>query len=87
MSFLTDSLYGAVEMEKCLKEAYGAESFLFGNSTTDSNISGTKIAVTSMSVADSRLCILSNYNGAESRTGYKHYRPHRIENEVLICDA
>jgi hypothetical protein len=86
-SFLTDSLYGAVLMERCVKEAYGSESLLFGSLGTASTISGTKIAVTTMSVAQSRLCILSNYNGARRRTGYKHYRPQKVENEILICDA
>jgi hypothetical protein len=68
-SLLTDSQYGATEMEECVKEAYGPDALLFGSSGSGSGISGTKIAVTTMGVSNSQLCILSNYNGRESRKG------------------
>jgi hypothetical protein len=68
-SLLTDSLYGAREMEECVKEAYGTDSLLFGCLGTTPGVSGTKIAVTTMAVSNSRLCILSNYNGGGSRNG------------------
>jgi hypothetical protein len=68
-SLLTDSLYGAAEMEECVREAYGADTLLFGNLGSVSQVSGTKIAVTTMAVSNSRLCILSNYNGKRPRKG------------------
>jgi hypothetical protein len=68
-SLLTDSLYGATEMEKCVREAYGSDTLLFGNLGPVSRISGTKIAVTTIAVSNSRLCILSNYNGRGNRKG------------------
>jgi hypothetical protein len=67
LSLMTDSLYGAGEMEACVKEAYGAENVLFGSSASRLGDSGAKIGVTTMTVSDSRLCILSNYNGAGNR--------------------
>jgi hypothetical protein len=68
-SLLTDSLYGATEMEECVKEAYGSNTLLFGSLVPFSRVSGTKIAVTTMAVSNSRLCILSNYNGRGTREG------------------
>ncbi|KAF2008339.1 FabD/lysophospholipase-like protein [Aaosphaeria arxii CBS 175.79] len=62
-SLLTDSLYGARAMETCVKKAYGKNTALFGHR----KVSGTKFAVTTMTVFDPRLCILSNYNGAMDR--------------------
>jgi hypothetical protein len=62
-SLLTDSLYGAAEMEACVKEAFGSDAALFG-SIASVGILGPKVAVTTMAVSNSRLCILSNYNGA-----------------------
>ncbi|KAI1510411.1 Patatin phospholipase [Pyrenophora tritici-repentis] len=86
-SLLTDSLYGAAEMEACVKEAFGADTALFGSTVPDVGISGPKVAVTTMAVSNSRLCILSNYNGAGDRHGYKHYRASDAEDEILVCDA
>jgi hypothetical protein len=103
-SLLTDSLYGATEMEECVKEAYGPDTLLFGSLGSVSRVSGMKVAVTTMAVSNSRLCILSNYNGRQTRKGissrltlatisadynkgYKHYRPLRVEDEVLVRDA
>jgi hypothetical protein len=103
-SLLTDSLYGATKMEECVKEAYGPDTLLFGSLGSVSRVSGIKVAVTTMAVSNSRLCILSNYNGrqtrkgigsrlklatilADSNKGYKHYRPLRVEDEVLVRDA
>ncbi|KAF2818094.1 hypothetical protein CC86DRAFT_399402 [Ophiobolus disseminans] len=68
-SLLTDSLYGADEMEACVKEAFGLDARLFGSSSSNSPVSGLKIAVTIMTVSNSRLCILSNYNGGGVRQG------------------
>jgi hypothetical protein len=68
-SLLTDSLYGAAEMETCVKEAFGSDAALFGSIQSDVGISGLKVAVTTMAVSNSRLCILSNYNGAGVRQG------------------
>jgi hypothetical protein len=68
-SLLTDSLYGATEMEECVKEAYGPDTPLFGSLGSVSRVSGTKIAVTTMAVSNSQLCILSNYNSRQTRKG------------------
>jgi hypothetical protein len=67
LSLVTDSLYGASEMEMCVKEAYGGETLLFGSLGSGLGNLGAKIAVTTMTVSDSQLCILSNYNGAGKR--------------------
>jgi hypothetical protein len=72
-SLLTDSLYGAAEMEACVKEAFGSDTALFGFIESDAGISGPKVAVTTMTVSNSRLCILSNYNGARVRQGKNSY--------------
>lgn len=68
-SLLTDSMYGAGEMEACLKEAFGSDTTFFGFIESDAHISGSKVAVTTMTVSSSRLCILSNYNGVGFRQG------------------
>jgi hypothetical protein len=68
-SLVTDSLYGASVMEACVKEAYTSHALLFGNMGSLSGLSGTKFAVTTMDVSNSRLCILSSYNGAGIRRG------------------
>ncbi|CAN9376446.1 unnamed protein product [Alternaria alternata] len=86
-SLLTDSLYGAAEMEACVKEAFGPDATLFGFTESGARMSGAKVAVTTMTVSSARLCILSNYNGAGVRQGYKHHRASHIEDETLICDA
>ncbi|CAN9454398.1 unnamed protein product [Alternaria alternata] len=86
-SLLTDSLYGAAEMEACVKEAFGSDAPLFGFTESGTRMSGAKVAVTTMTVSSARLCILSNYNGAGVRQGYKHHRASHIEDETLICDA
>ncbi|KAF2802657.1 FabD/lysophospholipase-like protein, partial [Mytilinidion resinicola] len=62
-SWLTDSRYGSVEIKACVKEAFGAEHKMFNRP----RVSGTKVAVTTTTVDDSRLCILSNYNGVGTR--------------------
>lgn len=74
-SLLTDSFYGAAEMEACVKEAFGSNTTLFGSNTSNTGISGLKVAVTTMAVSNSRLCILSNYNGVGVRKGK---RPHPV---------
>ncbi|CAN9191242.1 unnamed protein product, partial [Alternaria alternata] len=66
-SLLTDSLYGAAEMEACVKEAFGSDATLFGFTESGARMSGAKVAVTTMTVSSARLCILSNYNGAGVR--------------------
>ena len=68
-SLLTDSLYGAAEMEACVKEAFGPDATLFGFTESGARMSGAKVAVTTMTVSSARLCILSNYNGAGVRQG------------------
>lgn len=72
-SLLTDSLYGAAEMEACVKEAFGSDTALFGFKESIAGMSGPKFAVTTMTVSNARLCILSNYNGAGSRQGKNMY--------------
>lgn len=72
-SLLTDSLYGAAEMEACVKEVFGSNTAFFGSSTSSTGISGPKVAVTTMTVSNSKLCILSNYNGVGVRQGEKMY--------------
>jgi hypothetical protein len=54
-------------MEACVKEAYGAKTLLFGSLGSGLGVLGAKIAVTTMTVLDSQLCILSNYNGGGKR--------------------
>jgi hypothetical protein len=68
-SLLTDSLYGANEIEDCVKEAYGAQTVLFNGLGNTSGELRARYAVTSMSVSTSRLCILSTYNGSKKRNG------------------
>ena len=68
-SLLIDSLYGAAEMEACVKEAFGSDTALFGFKESNAGMSGPKVAVTTMTVSNERLCILSNYNGTGSRRG------------------
>jgi hypothetical protein len=58
-SLLTDSLYGAAEMEACVKEAFGSDAPLFGFTESGTRMSGAKVAVTTMTVSSARLCILS----------------------------
>ena len=72
-SLLTDSFYGAANMEACVKEAFGSDTALFSSTTSNTGISGPKVAVTTMAVSNSRLCILSNYNGVGVRKGEKLY--------------
>ncbi|KAI1676214.1 hypothetical protein KJE20_14192, partial [Pyrenophora tritici-repentis] len=86
-SLLTDSFYGAVKMEACVKEAFGSNTTLFSSNTSNTGISGLKVAVTTMAVSNPKLCILSNYNGAGVRKGYHHYRASCVNEETLICDA
>tara|TARA_R110002003_G_scaffold572_2_gene20516 strand:- start:2925 stop:3194 length:270 start_codon:yes stop_codon:yes gene_type:complete len=89
-------------MEVCVREAYGSHNLLFGSFGNGIGVSGIKIAVTTMAVSNSRLCILSNYNGKGHRQGnmsehssslnltvqgYKHYRPSYGEEEILVRDA
>ena len=45
-SLFTDSFYGAAEMEACVKEAFGSNTTLFGFNTSNTGISGPKVAVT-----------------------------------------
>ena len=68
-SLLTDSLYGAAEIEACVKEAFGPDATLFGFTESGARMLGAKVAVTTMTVSSARLCILSNYNGAGVRQG------------------
>ena len=66
-SLVTDSLYGAGEMEACVKNVYGTSTLFFSGLGHASGRSGTKFGVTSMSVSSSKLCILSTYNGITER--------------------
>ena len=68
-SLLTDSLYGAARIEACVKKAFGSNAVLFGSIQPNVGISGLKVAVTTIAVSNSRLCILSNYNRAGDRQG------------------
>jgi|SRR5690242_11967886 len=67
-SFLTDSTYGAANIEACVKEAYGTGN-IFGERLNSQQLSSLKCAVTTMTVADSKLCLLTNYNGPMHRDG------------------
>jgi hypothetical protein len=71
-SLLTDSLYRAAKMEVCLKEAFRLDA-LFSSIESNVGISRPKVAVTTMAVSNSSLCILSNYNGAGVRQGESLY--------------
>jgi hypothetical protein len=66
-SLLTDSLYGATEMEASVQRAYGEHTRLFGAPEGSLITSGSKYAVTTMSVSESKLCLLTNYNGMGTR--------------------
>jgi hypothetical protein len=81
-SLLTDSLYGAAQMEACVKEAFGSDTALFGSRVSNVAISGPKVAVTTMAVSNSRLCILSNYNGAGVRQGKSLHSIFRYETNI-----
>jgi hypothetical protein len=60
-------------MEACVKEAFRADTALFGSTVPDVGISGPKVAVTTIAVSNLRLCILSNYNRARDRHGKSLY--------------
>ncbi|KAJ6284205.1 hypothetical protein J3E71DRAFT_360380 [Bipolaris maydis] len=62
-ALLMDSMYGASEMEACVKEVFGSDTTFFSFLESEEHISGPKVAVTTMTVSSSRLYILSNYNG------------------------
>ena len=64
-SLLRDSRYGNLEMKACVRNAYGVNGRMFG--AIESGVAGIKVAVTAITVSDSKLCILSNYNGAGAR--------------------
>ena len=51
-------------MEAYVKEVFRLDATLFGSIASDVGISGLKVVVTIIAVSNSRLCILSNYNGA-----------------------
>jgi hypothetical protein len=59
-------------MEACVKEAFRSDA-LFSSIESDVGISGSKVAVTTIAVSNSSLCILSNYNGAGVRQGENLY--------------
>lgn len=73
LCLLTDSFYGSSEMEACVTEAFGPSARLF-DGQSHLGLSGGKFAVTTMQVSNSRLCILSNYNGVGKRLGRNPYR-------------
>src|SRR5690349_1042825 len=62
-SLFTDSIYGAATIEGCVKETYGSNVALFGKRDPSQKVSSLKCAVTTMTVFDSKLCLLTNYNG------------------------
>lgn len=66
---VTDSLYGSRAIEDCVKEAYGSDKTLFGCNALNGGVSGIKVGVTAITIPNSRLCILSNYNGNNHRQG------------------
>ncbi|EMD85640.1 hypothetical protein COCC4DRAFT_66816 [Bipolaris maydis ATCC 48331] len=68
-TLLTDSIYGAGEIEAYVKEVFGSDTTFFSFLESEEHISGPKVAVTTMTVSSSRLCILSNYNGVGVRQG------------------
>ncbi|EOA87842.1 uncharacterized protein SETTUDRAFT_161055 [Exserohilum turcica Et28A] len=68
-ALLMDGMYGASEIEACVKEVFGSDTTFFGFLESKEHISGPKVAVTTMTVSSSRLCILSNYNGVGVRQG------------------
>lgn len=68
-SLFTDSIYGAKAIETCVKEAFGTDVALFGKRVSSQKVSSLKCAVTTMTVFDSKLCLLTNYNGPSQREG------------------
>jgi hypothetical protein len=64
-SWFRDSLYDSVVLEDALKDAFGITRRLFG--VVNGLATSTKIGITATSVATSRLCIFSNYNGVGAR--------------------
>ena len=49
-------------MKACVKNAYGVNSRIFG--TIELGVTGIKVTIIAITVSNSKLCILSNYNGA-----------------------
>jgi hypothetical protein len=64
---ITDSLYGSLEIEACVKEAYRPATPLFSGLGYPSGKLETKFAVTTMTVATSKLYLLSTYNSPSIR--------------------
>jgi hypothetical protein len=69
-SLITDSRYGSYQIEKCINEAYGERTAFFNGLGHESGRSGTKFAVTTMTVSTSQLYLLSSYNGNGDRKGW-----------------
>ncbi|CZT53455.1 uncharacterized protein RSE6_15035 [Rhynchosporium secalis] len=58
-SYLADSGYDAVVLEKALKEVFGLGRVF---NSVNSRLSGMKFAVTAITISDAILCLISNYN-------------------------
>ena len=58
--YLEDGKYNAVVLEHALKDALGLDP-IFGPVT--SGPSGVRFAVTTTTISDATLCLISNYNG------------------------
>jgi hypothetical protein len=100
-SWFSDNLYDSAALEEALKEAFGTTRRLFD--VTNDRVLSTKIAIMATSVADSRLCIFSNYNGVRARqtcsdmepavaeeehkSGYRLLRPDSFWLEFLVWEV
>ncbi|KAH7016629.1 acyl transferase/acyl hydrolase/lysophospholipase [Macrophomina phaseolina] len=86
-AFLGSGKYDATVLEACLEEVYGKDRRLFAS--PPSGISGTRVAITSVSAQSGDLLLFTNYNGnsRQDHVGYEHVRPLRINDEVLIKEA
>jgi hypothetical protein len=72
--YVEDGKYDTSILESALQEALGSDP-LFG--PTISRVSGMKFAVTTTTISDATLCLISNYNGEgqnstdSSRSGFE----------------
>jgi hypothetical protein len=62
--YVEDGKYDTSVLESALQEAIGWEP-LFGPAT---RVSGMKFAVTTTTISDATLCLISNYNGEDEKS-------------------
>ncbi|XMA20786.1 hypothetical protein WAI453_013577 [Rhynchosporium graminicola] len=84
--YLEDSKYNSSVLEDALKKALGLDP-AFGS--VGLRTSGMRFAVTTTTITDATLCLISNYNGLsqERKSGYKHLRAARSTEEIRLWEA